>query len=149
MVYVSKTPEIIQELTYIKNHAYVFWFYNSSPQTIRFTEFVLKEELNEYPHSTWTIKRLRSRLILIYNAFSFNEAMRERLLMAWRRKGQRQQQLICSNLVEMACRLGSASRDHFVYAPRQWETTLQRNGVSHWLGAYTKWSLCKWTVKSL
>ena len=29
----------------------------------------------------------------------------------------------------------------FVYAPIQWETTLQCNVVSHWLGAYTKWSL--------
>ena len=27
------------------------------------------------------------------------------------------------------------------YAPSQWETTLQCNVVSHWLGAYTKWSL--------
>ena len=26
-------------------------------------------------------------------------------------------------------------RDHFVYAPSQWETTLQCNVVSHWLGA--------------
>ena len=32
-------------------------------------------------------------------------------------------------------------RDHFVNAPSQWETTLQRNVVSHWLGAYPKWSL--------
>ena len=31
-------------------------------------------------------------------------------------------------------------KDHFVYAPSQWETTLQCK-VSHWLGAYTKWSL--------
>ena len=29
----------------------------------------------------------------------------------------------------------------FVYAPSQWGTTLQCNVVSHWLGAYTKWSL--------
>ena len=28
-----------------------------------------------------------------------------------------------------------------VYAPSQWEPTLQRNVVSHWLRAYTKWSL--------
>ena len=33
------------------------------------------------------------------------------------------------------------SRDHFVYAPSQWETTLQCNVVSHWLGAFTKLSL--------
>ena len=32
-------------------------------------------------------------------------------------------------------------RDHFVYASSQWETTLQCNVVSHWLDAYTKWSL--------
>ena len=32
-------------------------------------------------------------------------------------------------------------RDQFVYAPYQWETTLQCNVVSHWLGTYTKWSL--------
>ena len=30
------------------------------------------------------------------------------------------------------------SRDPFVYAPSQWETTLQCNVVSHWQGAYTK-----------
>ena len=33
------------------------------------------------------------------------------------------------------------SRDHFVYAPSQWETTLQCNVVSHWLGTCTEWSL--------
>ena len=32
-------------------------------------------------------------------------------------------------------------RDHFVYVPSQWETTLHFNVVFHWLGAYTKWSL--------
>ena len=37
--------------------------------------------------------------------------------------------------------LESTNRDHFVNAPSQWETTLQCNVVSHWLGAYTKWSL--------
>ena len=33
------------------------------------------------------------------------------------------------------------SRDHFVNVLSQWETTLHCNVVSHWLGAYTKWSL--------
>ena len=33
------------------------------------------------------------------------------------------------------------TRDHFVNAPSQWEATLQCNVVSHWLGAFTKWSL--------
>ena len=32
-------------------------------------------------------------------------------------------------------------QDHFVYAPNQWETTLQCNVASHWLNAYTKWSM--------
>ena len=32
-----------------------------------------------------------------------------------------------------------STRNHFVYAPSQWETTLRCNVVSHWLGAYTKW----------
>ena len=32
-------------------------------------------------------------------------------------------------------------RDHFVYAPSQWETTLQCDVISHWLDAYIKWSL--------
>ena len=33
------------------------------------------------------------------------------------------------------------SFDHSVYAPGQWEIALHCNTVSHWLGAYTKWSL--------
>ena len=33
------------------------------------------------------------------------------------------------------------TRDHFVYAPSPWETTLQCNVVSHWLGASTERSL--------
>ena len=36
---------------------------------------------------------------------------------------------------------GIRPRYHFVYAPSQWETTLQYNAVSHWLGGYTKRSL--------
>ena len=32
-------------------------------------------------------------------------------------------------------------RDNFVYAHSQWETTLQCNVVSHWLGVFTKWPL--------
>ena len=32
-------------------------------------------------------------------------------------------------------------RDHFEYAPNQWETMLPCNVVSHRLGPYTKWSL--------
>ena len=32
-------------------------------------------------------------------------------------------------------------RDHFVNAPSQWEMTLHCNVISHWLDAFTKWSL--------
>ena len=39
-------------------------------------------------------------------------------------------------------RLQCVIRDYFVHAASQWETTLQCNVVSHWLAAYTKWSLC-------
>ena len=35
-----------------------------------------------------------------------------------------------------------AIRDPSVYAPSQWDTTLQCNLISQWLGAYTKWFLC-------
>ena len=31
-------------------------------------------------------------------------------------------------------------RDHFVNVPSQWETTLQCNVVSHWMGAFTKFT---------
>ena len=33
------------------------------------------------------------------------------------------------------------SRDNFMYAYSQWETTLQCNVVPHWLSPYLKWSL--------
>ena len=42
----------------------------------------------------------------------------------------------CRN-TPFTCPLG----DHSVYVPSQWETALQCNGVSHWLGAYIEWSL--------
>ena len=31
--------------------------------------------------------------------------------------------------------------DHYVYASSQWEMALHCNAVSHWLSAYTEWSL--------
>ena len=45
--------------------------------------------------------------------------------------------------VTTACLEGDTtfSKDHFVYVPSQWETTLPCNVVSHWLGTYTEWSL--------
>ena len=33
-------------------------------------------------------------------------------------------------------------KDHFVHALSQWDMVLHCNIISHWLGAYTKWSLC-------
>ena len=32
-------------------------------------------------------------------------------------------------------------KDHSVYVPSQWEMALHCNAISHWLGAYTEWSL--------
>ena len=43
---------------------------------------------------------------------------------------------------EMFLIMMSHSRVHFVYAPSQWETTLQCNVVSHWLVAYKKVPAC-------
>ena len=36
-----------------------------------------------------------------------------------------------------------ASREQSRYAPSQWETALQCNAISHWLGEYLDWSLCQ------
>ena len=44
------------------------------------------------------------------------------------------------------CCYEHSPRDHFVNAPSQWETTLHCNVVSHWLGAFTKWSLQSNTI---
>ena len=41
---------------------------------------------------------------------------------------------------------GQHTRNHFVYAPSQWEMMLQCNIVSHWLDTYTKWSLEYWII---
>ena len=41
-------------------------------------------------------------------------------------------------------------RDQSSYAPSQWETLLQCNNVSHWLGAYLDWSLGRrWLTRLL
>ena len=40
-------------------------------------------------------------------------------------------------------------RDHIVYEPSQWATTLQCNVVAHWLGAHTKWSLSNFIASML
>ena len=37
--------------------------------------------------------------------------------------------------------MGDHNGNHSVYVVRQWETVLQYNVISHWLGAYTEWSL--------
>ena len=40
------------------------------------------------------------------------------------------------------------NKDRFVNAPSQWEVTLHCNVVSHWLGAFTKWSLGNHMISS-
>ena len=50
------------------------------------------------------------------------------------------QQSLCSQF-SGAREETSWTRDHSVYASSQWETALQCNAVSHWLGSYTEWSL--------
>ena len=47
---------------------------------------------------------------------------------------------VISDAVMLVCG-PQAGRDHFVNAPSQWEMILHYNIVSHWLDAYTKWSL--------
>ena len=37
--------------------------------------------------------------------------------------------------------LNYISREHFLYVPSQWDTTLQCNVVSHWVAAFTERSL--------
>ena len=41
--------------------------------------------------------------------------------------------IVCQQIL----RYQSISRDHFLYAPWQWEMVLHCNTISHWLGAYT------------
>ena len=48
---------------------------------------------------------------------------------------------VCAWLAYAGVRYQLLFRNHFVYVPSQWETTLHCNVVSHWLGAYTKWSM--------
>ena len=44
-------------------------------------------------------------------------------------------------IIDVFSKNGITCKDHFVYAPSQWDTTLHYNVVSNWRGAYTKWSL--------
>ena len=44
-------------------------------------------------------------------------------------------------LIQLLWNRFQTCRDHFVYAPSQWETALHCNMISYWLGAFTKWSL--------
>ena len=48
-------------------------------------------------------------------------------------------------IVGFCGRLLHPHRDPFMYAPSQWEMMLQCNVISHWRGAYTKWSLFSMT----
>ena len=44
----------------------------------------------------------------------------------------------CSTFVTFCC--VQVHRDQSRYAPNRWETSIQCNNVSHWLGAYLDWS---------
>ena len=44
-------------------------------------------------------------------------------------------------LILLECSHCNTSRNQSRHAPSQWETSLQCNDVSHWLGAYLNWSL--------
>ena len=39
-------------------------------------------------------------------------------------------------------------KDNFVLVLSQWETMLQCNIVSHWLGTFTKWSMMEFEKRS-
>ena len=47
----------------------------------------------------------------------------------------------CSWIVNEMMNDMNIARDHFVYVPSQWETTLHCNVVSHWQSTFTKRSL--------
>ena len=50
--------------------------------------------------------------------------------------------LFCVIVIDvLCCEFHQSSSDHFVYAPSQWEMALHCNAISHWLGAFSKWSL--------
>ena len=46
-----------------------------------------------------------------------------------------------NRMIHMLDWITRGTQEYFLYAPSQWETTLHCNVVSHWLGAYTNWSL--------
>ena len=50
-------------------------------------------------------------------------------------------QWIWSTMILIMLSCTGTRRDCFVNMPSQWETTLQCNVVSHWLGTFTKWTL--------
>ena len=56
----------------------------------------------------------------------------------------------CDVFIHIITRCFTAiTMDHFVYALSQWETTLQCNVASHWLGACTEWLLIKTALKCI
>ena len=57
----------------------------------------------------------------------------------WTRKWWGQNLDILVENIWLIC--AGETRDHFVNAPSQWETTLQCHIISHWLSTFTKWSL--------
>ena len=99
-------------------------------------------------HSTWwTIVTGSSSVLKILNSpsklpLSYLNSRSGWLIIVW--TFHTGVQLCCGMLGSIPVAGTDAYRDLFVHAPSQWETTLHCNVVSHWLGAYTKWSLlCK------
>ena len=48
---------------------------------------------------------------------------------------------------ECTCFIHVKNKYHCVYAPSLWEMVSQYNAISHWLGAYTQWSLTKLPIE--
>ena len=59
----------------------------------------------------------------------------------WLAKRDKLYPIHCSAIYFSQTLTNDTFRDNFVNAPSQWDMTLYCNVVSHWLGAYTKWSL--------
>ena len=106
---------------------------------------------------TWQV--CAKNVILLHNPFDlissvyidvgffFSNTAVSSLLMYWKYRGDklRYWYIVRLKLVKNADEILVKCMDHFVSSPRQWETMLLCNIVSHWLGALTKLSLKMFT----
>ena len=79
---------------------------------------------------------IRSYIVTL-SLIGWAHAQNAEIIMCMHPANERGRYIVTSSLI--GCE--NTQNDHFVYAPSQWERTLLCNVVSHWLGAYTKWSL--------